>query len=115
MFGKLQTLRAIGQTCQVTRSKRSCVNLPAIRQRRIVRKVFTFIESSVFERVLPSYLDDDEYSDLQQFLIQNPDAGELVPGSGGVRKMRWARPEPESEADCVSSISYGISRTSSGC
>lgn len=54
--------------------------------------VFTFIESSIFERVLPVYLDDDEYSDLQQFLMQNPEAGEVVPGSGGVRKVRWSRP-----------------------
>jgi hypothetical protein len=29
---------------------------------------------------------------LQQYLIQNPEAGEVVPGSGGVRKVRWARP-----------------------
>ena len=54
--------------------------------------MFTFIESSIFERALPVYLDDDEYSELQQFLMQNPEAGELVPGSGGVRKVRWARP-----------------------
>ena len=54
--------------------------------------MFTFIESSIFERVLPAYLDDDEYSDLQQFLMQSPEAGELVPGSGGVRKVRWSRP-----------------------
>jgi len=54
--------------------------------------VFTFIESSIFKRVLPLYLDDDEYSDLQQFLMQNPEAGEVVPGSGGVRKIRWSRP-----------------------
>jgi len=54
--------------------------------------MFTFIESSMFERILPIYLDDDEYSELQQFLMQNPEAGELVPGSGGVRKARWARP-----------------------
>jgi len=54
--------------------------------------MFTFIESSIFERILRVYLDDDEYSDLQQFLMQNPEAGELVPGSGGVRKVRWARP-----------------------
>jgi hypothetical protein len=46
--------------------------------------VFTFIESSIFERVLPAYLDDDEYSELQQYLIQNPEAGEVVPGSGGL-------------------------------
>lgn len=54
--------------------------------------MFIFIESSIFERVLPAYLDDDEYSDLQQFLMQSPEAGELVPGSGGVRKVRWSRP-----------------------
>jgi hypothetical protein len=52
--------------------------------------MFTFIESSVFERMLPVYLTDDEYSELQ-FLMQNPEAGEVVPGSGGVRKVRWAR------------------------
>jgi len=54
--------------------------------------MFTFIESSAFERVCPVYLDDDEYAELQQFLMQNPEAGRVVPGSGGVRKLRWARP-----------------------
>jgi hypothetical protein len=54
--------------------------------------VFTFVESSIFERIRPAYLDDDEYSELQQFLMQNPDAGELIPRSGGVRKARWTRP-----------------------
>ena len=54
--------------------------------------VFTFIESTVFQWLCAVYLDDDEYSELQQFLIQNPEAGEIVPGSGGVRKVRWARP-----------------------
>jgi len=34
--------------------------------------MFTFIESSAFERVCPLYLDDDEYAELQQFLMQNP-------------------------------------------
>ena len=53
--------------------------------------MFTFIESSIFERIRPAYLDDDEYSELQQFLMQNPEAGELVPRSGGIRKVRWAR------------------------
>jgi hypothetical protein len=54
--------------------------------------VFTFIESSSFERVCPFYLDDDEYAELQLFMMQNPEAGQLVPGSGGVRKLRWRRP-----------------------
>lgn len=53
--------------------------------------MFTFIESSIFERILPVYLDDDEYSELQQYMMHSPEAGEVVPGSGGIRKMRWAR------------------------
>lgn len=53
--------------------------------------MFTFIESSTFERIRPVYMDDDEYSLLQRFLFRNPEAGELIPGSGGVRKVRWSR------------------------
>jgi hypothetical protein len=56
-----------------------------------IRVVFIFIESSAFERVCPLYLDDDEYAELQQLMMQNPEGGQLVPGSGGVRKLRWAR------------------------
>jgi hypothetical protein len=54
--------------------------------------MFTFVESSAFERLCPAYLDDDDYAELQQFMMQNPEAGELVRGSGGVRKLRWMRP-----------------------
>ncbi len=50
-----------------------------------------FIESSAFERVRPDYLDDDEYSELQQFMMRDPEAGAIVRGSGGVRKLRWRR------------------------
>ena len=53
--------------------------------------VFTFIESAAFERVLAVYLDDDEYLELRQFMMDNPEAGQIVPGSGGVRKLRWKR------------------------
>ena len=53
--------------------------------------VFTFIESPAFERVRTVYLDDDEYAELQQFMMQNPEAGNIVRGSGGVRKLRWRR------------------------
>ena len=37
-------------------------------------------------------MDDDEYGELQQYLIQNPNAGEVIPRSGGLRKLRWSRP-----------------------
>ncbi|MFN8441366.1 MAG: hypothetical protein U0175_11375 [Caldilineaceae bacterium] len=51
--------------------------------------MFTFVESSIFARYLADYLTDDEYTALQGYLIVYPEAGDLVPGSGGVRKLRW--------------------------
>jgi len=54
--------------------------------------VFIFIESSTFERICPVYLNDDEYAELQQLMIQSPEAGKPIPGSGGARKLRWKRP-----------------------
>ncbi|NUM47388.1 MAG: type II toxin-antitoxin system RelE/ParE family toxin [Anaerolineales bacterium] len=49
-----------------------------------------FIEASAFTRYVYSYLTEDEYLGLQSFLLQFPEAGKVVPGSGGVRKIRWA-------------------------
>ena len=48
-----------------------------------------FIETSLFMKLLPEYLDDKEYRLLQIHLIGHPDAGALIRGSGGVRKVRW--------------------------
>jgi len=53
---------------------------------------FEFIESPLFSKYLPDYLADDEYAALQEFLCEHPEAGDLIRGSGGVRKLRWARP-----------------------
>jgi hypothetical protein len=39
--------------------------------------------------MLGHYLNDDEYVKLQSYLNGHPDAGVIVPGSGGVRKLRW--------------------------
>jgi mRNA-degrading endonuclease RelE of RelBE toxin-antitoxin system len=49
-----------------------------------------FIETSVFTKLLPDYLTDEEYRGLQTWLLEVPDAGKLITGSGGVRKVRWA-------------------------
>jgi mRNA-degrading endonuclease RelE of RelBE toxin-antitoxin system len=49
-----------------------------------------FIETSIFTKLLPKYLTDDEYRLFQRYLLLNPEAGDLVRGSGGVRKVRWA-------------------------
>jgi len=51
--------------------------------------VFTFIEAASFERLRAAYLDDDEFAELQVFMMENPEAGDVIPGTGGVRKLRW--------------------------
>ena len=48
-----------------------------------------FIEAPAFTRVVREYFDDDGYACLQQALEQNPEAGDLVPNTGGFRKLRW--------------------------
>ena len=57
----------------------------------MVVPMFTFVESSSFEAIRAVYLDDDEFRELQQFMMLNPESGSVVPGSGGVRKLRWKR------------------------
>lgn len=52
--------------------------------------MFEFIEAPLFTKTLDRYLDDDEYRELQSHLIKHPESGKVVPGSGGVRKLRWA-------------------------
>ena len=51
-----------------------------------------FIEAPTFTRHLLSYLTDDEYRRLQEALVGNPEAGAVMPGTGGFRKMRWPDP-----------------------
>jgi mRNA-degrading endonuclease RelE of RelBE toxin-antitoxin system len=49
-----------------------------------------FLETSIFTRRVQSLLGDDEYRQLQRLLVIHPDIGALIPGSGGLRKMRWS-------------------------
>lgn len=51
--------------------------------------MFEFIESPFFTKAVLQYLTDDAYGKLQEHLNANPEAGAVVPGSGGVRKLRW--------------------------
>jgi len=52
--------------------------------------MFSFIETRLFTRLVQEYLSDEDYSRLQSQLIENPEAGAVIRGSGGVRKLRWA-------------------------
>jgi hypothetical protein len=48
-----------------------------------------FIELPAFERHRDDYLDDDGFSRLQIALMVNPEAGDLIEGTGGLRKLRF--------------------------
>lgn len=47
------------------------------------------IETSIFTRQVQGLLTDDEYRLLQIALIHQPESGDLIPGTGGLRKKRW--------------------------
>lgn len=49
-----------------------------------------FIETSLFTRKIQAIATDDELKDLQSELIESPDKGDLMPGTGGLRKIRMA-------------------------
>jgi RelE toxin of RelEB toxin-antitoxin system len=50
----------------------------------------TFIELQPFASVRDKYMNDDEFAVFQHYLAAHPDAGDVIPRSGGCRKLRWA-------------------------
>ena len=48
------------------------------------------IESSIFSKYIYQYLSDDAYRDLQIALVEHPDLGDEIKGTGGIRKVRWS-------------------------
>ena len=51
--------------------------------------MITFIETKLFTRLVEEYLSDDSYRQLQAAIASDSEAGPLIPGSGGLRKLRW--------------------------
>jgi len=49
-----------------------------------------FIESLTFDRYREKHLTDDEFKDLQILLLKQPEAGSVIKGTKGLRKIRWA-------------------------
>lgn len=52
-----------------------------------------FIETTLFTKLIYEHLSEEEYTGLQNYLFNHPQAGDVIPGSGGVRKLRWAGDE----------------------
>ncbi len=48
------------------------------------------IETPIFTKLITELMNDDEYKDLQEALVNRPDRGSLIKNSGGLRKIRWA-------------------------
>jgi len=46
-------------------------------------------ETSRFSRIVNKYLGEAEYAELCITLIANPALGVVIPGTGGIRKLRW--------------------------
>ena len=49
-----------------------------------------FIESSIFEKLRDDYMSDEEYREFQQVLLAEPNKGDVIQGTGGLRKVRVA-------------------------
>jgi hypothetical protein len=51
--------------------------------------LYEFIEAPAFSRYRDDYLNDEQFQELQKFMAEHPEAGDPIPGAGGVRKLRW--------------------------
>jgi mRNA-degrading endonuclease RelE of RelBE toxin-antitoxin system len=50
------------------------------------------VEFPHFTKAITALMPDEEYRQLQAALVENPALGDLIPGTGGLRKLRWALP-----------------------
>ena len=48
-----------------------------------------FIEAKPFTRKWPEYLTENELREFQNYLLETPDAGDVIKNAGGIRKVRW--------------------------
>jgi hypothetical protein len=53
--------------------------------------MLTIVESPLFSKFWPDYWTEEERGEFCAFLAVHPYAGDVVPGSGGCRKVRWSR------------------------
>ena len=53
--------------------------------------MLTVVESPIFQRLWPRYWEEDERAEFASYIALNPEAGSVIRGSGGIRKVRWAR------------------------
>ena len=54
--------------------------------------MLTVIETPLFQKQWPLYWTEDERGSFAAYIADNPGAGDVIPESGGLRKVRWRRP-----------------------
>jgi hypothetical protein len=54
--------------------------------------VYTIVETPLFSKLWPDYWSLDEHSEFVTHLAEHPEMGDVIPQSGGCRKVRWTRP-----------------------
>lgn len=54
--------------------------------------MFTVVETPVFQKQWPYYWTEEERGEFAAYIAEFPEAGDVVPNSGGIRKVRWKRP-----------------------
>ena len=53
--------------------------------------MLTVVETLLFQKQWPLYWSEEERGEFAAFIAERPEAGDVVPGSGGIRKVRWSR------------------------
>ncbi|CAK0770725.1 Toxin HigB-2 [Gammaproteobacteria bacterium] len=53
--------------------------------------MYTIIETPLFSKLWPRYWYEEERGAFAAYLSANPDAGDVIQGTGGLRKIRWSR------------------------
>jgi hypothetical protein len=70
-----------------------CLSLPLFIYKQVAYTYSmkaVFLETSTFTATVADYLTDDEYRQLQTEMLANPQVGDVMPRTGGFRKLRWA-------------------------
>ncbi|EHM44474.1 hypothetical protein C7387_0182 [Yokenella regensburgei] len=54
-------------------------------------KYLSFIETPLFSRDRHSVMEEDEFQELQSYLLEHHEHGYVIAGTGGCQKIRWSR------------------------
>lgn len=55
------------------------------------KMMYTIIETPTFTKLAMDYWTEEERGEFAAFIANHFDKGEFIPGSGGIRKIRWSR------------------------